>query len=146
MTSDFPNVILAVSLLSFPQPFFCAWGVDVADLPQDGDLGSSLSTGQASWVPTSNQTWLAGKSSSNGGFSRKIADASLYMVHGPFSSKPCLMTEGLAFGFRAPGLRGAPRSSKVRWLRSWKSCRKRLVKALHRCSLIAPKRLPWLGT
>ena len=58
MSSDFPDVILEVSPCS-PSlglwhtaniQLFGAWGVDVADLPQDGDLGASLSTGQAPWV------------------------------------------------------------------------------------------------
>ena len=38
-------------------------------------------------IPFGNQTWLAGKSTINGGFYRKITD-----FCGPFSSTPCLMT------------------------------------------------------
>ena len=42
--------LLALLPLAFDIQLSGAWGVDVADLPQDGDLGASLSTGQASWV------------------------------------------------------------------------------------------------
>ena len=45
------------------------------------------------WIPSANQTWLAGNSSINGGFNRKITD-NLILVSGPFSSTPSWITRG----------------------------------------------------